>query len=105
MIFASLTVERSPLQWADVPGGLVAWITVGGGFATLFLAIWLLYYYLLGRGSSTPGQSKQASWFSLALVVAVLSYGAGVVASYLSRSEAASAGAQGRPGGALHTLA
>src|SRR5262249_939898 len=104
MIFASLTVERPPLQWADVPGGLAAWITIGGGFATLFLAIWLLYYYFLGRGSSTPGQSKQASWFGLALVIALLGYGGGALATYLSQSEAVSAG-QGRTGGALHVVA
>ena len=42
MIFATLVLEKPPLQWADVPGAIITWITVVGGFATVFLALWLL---------------------------------------------------------------
>src|SRR5262245_3922493 len=75
MIFA-MVLERSPVQWADVPGGIVTWVTVAGGFATLFLALWLLYY-ALGLGSSVAAQNKQASLFRVALVIALVGYAAG----------------------------
>jgi hypothetical protein len=41
MIFA-LVIERDPLRWADVLGGVLAWAQAVGGFALFGLVLWLL---------------------------------------------------------------
>jgi hypothetical protein len=102
MIYASLVLERPPLQWADVPSGIVAWVTIAGGFATLFLALWLLYYYTLGRSSTTPGQKKQASLFAVSLVIALVGFAAGVLFTQLGGLQASTqAGGQAKPTGSI----
>jgi hypothetical protein len=95
MIFATLVLERSPLQWADVPGGIVTWVTVVGGFATLFLALWLLYY-VLGLGTSTAAQKKQASLFTAALVIALVGFAVGGALTYLGRTQEAQQSGEGQ---------
>jgi hypothetical protein len=76
MIFASLVVERPELQWADLPGGIATWVTVVGGFATLFLALWLLYYWF-GPGGGGGASRRQASFFKIALAIALVGFAAG----------------------------
>ncbi len=102
MIFATLVLERPPLQWGDVPGGIVTWITVVGGFATLFLALWLLYY-VLGLGSSATAQTKQASLFTFALVIALVGFAAGWGFTSLGKAQEAqqTGDALAKPGGGI----
>src|SRR5947209_7975154 len=102
MMFATFVLERPPLQWVDLPGAIVTWITVVGGFATLFLALWLLYYRL-GLSSTTASQKKQASLFSLALIIAVLGFAASVAFTSLGQAQEAQQAADGqtRPTGGL----
>jgi hypothetical protein len=86
MIFATFVLERPPLQWVDLPGAIVTWITVVGGFATLFLALWLLHYRL-GLSSPTASQKKQASLFKIALVITVLAFAAGLGLTSLAKTQ------------------
>jgi hypothetical protein len=99
MIFATLVFERPPLQWADVPGAIVTWITVVGGFASLFLALWLLYY-ALGLGSPIPAQRRQASLFAVGLLIALVGFAAGGGFTYLAKTQEAQSG-EAKPGGAV----
>jgi ABC-type transport system involved in multi-copper enzyme maturation permease subunit len=95
MMFATLVLERPPLQWVDVPSAIVTWVTVVGGFATLFLALWLLYY-ALGLSSSTAEQKKQASLFKVALIIALLGFAAGLVFTNLATAQEAPQTADGQ---------
>ncbi|HLJ94477.1 MAG TPA: ABC transporter permease [Gemmataceae bacterium] len=105
MILATLVVEKSPLQWADVPAGIATWITVVGGFATFFLALWLLCY-ALGLGSLIPAQKRLASIFTVAFLIALLGFACGWGLTSVSRApDAQSSDAQAHSGGALlHTI-
>jgi hypothetical protein len=42
MIFA-LVIERDPLQWGDLLGGVLAWCQAVGGFSAVGLLLWLLF--------------------------------------------------------------
>jgi hypothetical protein len=76
MIFASLIIEREPLQWADLGAALAGWVQDVGRIAAVGLALWLLFY-LVG-----PPRARGKAWswtgrlFALALVGALLSYAA-----------------------------
>src|SRR5437879_1680525 len=98
MIFATLVLERPPLQWADVPGAIATWITVVGGFASFFLALWLVYY-ALGLGSTTPAQKRLASLFSIALLIALVGFAAGWGFTYLGKAQETQSGDAAKPGG------
>lgn len=75
----AIVIERDPLQWADLPAGLVQWLQAAGIFATLGL----LVGFPLGLALRLPGLRREdraalPGWmitlFALCTVVAVLGY-------------------------------
>jgi hypothetical protein len=103
MIFATFVLERAPLQWSDVPGAIGTWITVVGGFATFFLALWLLCY-VLGLGSTIPTQKRQASLFAVALFIAIVGLAAGWGLTYLGKTQEIQGSDAGKGGAVLRTV-
>lgn len=45
MLFA-FAIERDPLSYADVPGWVIAFLQIAGGYAALGLTIWVLAYLI-----------------------------------------------------------
>jgi len=41
-MFAALIFDRDPLQWSDLPPGLMLWVQVTGGVAAFALLLWFL---------------------------------------------------------------
>jgi ABC-type transport system involved in multi-copper enzyme maturation permease subunit len=75
-MFATLVIERDPLQWSDLPAMLTVWLQDAGGFAAVLLVIWLLYT-LLARPSGPPGGGLGGpgkKLFNLALLVGAVAY-------------------------------
>jgi hypothetical protein len=76
MLFATLVLERDPLQWADLPTGLETWIQDVGGFAAAALVVYALYrWFRPATGSRIPWPGWQRGLFRLALLGIVVGYG------------------------------
>jgi hypothetical protein len=73
MFAVGLAIERDPMQWADMPVALKAWVQNAGGVAMVALAIWGLAY-LIRRPEYAP-----KTWNSLARAVMGLGVAAGAV--------------------------
>jgi hypothetical protein len=74
-MFATLTLERDPLRWQDLPGYLETWIQVGGGLAAVALAIWfLIRVSRSSRGSGVSWPTWQVVLFWLAFAGAFAGY-------------------------------
>src|SRR5262249_4204079 len=69
-----LTLERDPLQLADVPLGIVTWVQVVGSLAALCLLIWLFLRLFFGGWWSDRARPWTGSLFNAALVGAALGY-------------------------------
>ena len=41
-MFAVMTFERDPMQFQDIPAGLVSWVQTAGGWAAFGVFVWLL---------------------------------------------------------------
>lgn len=71
----AIVIERDPLQWADLPGGVLLWLQAAGSFAALGLALWLLIGLpRLRRADRDATPRWQVSLFTLAAVVALGCY-------------------------------
>lgn len=71
----AIVIERDPLQWADLPGGLVLWLQAAGSFAALGLFAWLLFGLpRLRREDRAAIPGWQTTLFALAAVVALLGF-------------------------------
>jgi hypothetical protein len=94
-MFATLVIERDPLQWSDLSTMLLVWLRDAGGFAAVLLVAWLLYG-LRRTGGGPPGAqlgNRSKTWFNLAILVGGIAYvvGGGMKIVAL-RQEAESAG-------------
>jgi hypothetical protein len=81
MIFASLVIEREPLQWNELGAAVGAWLQDAGGVAALCLVVYLLSRYLSQRftpGATAPGV-RRARWETGLIVAGVL----GALAAYV----------------------
>jgi hypothetical protein len=73
-MFASLIIEREPMQWGDLGAALASWVQDVGRIAAVGLAIWLLVY-LTGPPQGRPrGRTWSARLFGLALLGAFVAY-------------------------------
>src|SRR5438309_1395085 len=74
-MFGALTFDRDPLTSADVPGGVLTWFQVVGGFAFLGLLLWLA----VGLPRMRPEERSripawQSTFFVLAACLALACY-------------------------------
>lgn len=82
MLFASLELEKEPMQWAELPAALGSWAQNAGGLAALCVVFWLLIRLFLtqdrqaGAGRKGRPSRRGLPWgFLLGLIVAVVAYG------------------------------
>src|SRR5437899_3067984 len=73
-MLAVLTLERDPLQLADVPLGIVTWVQVVGSLAAVCLLIWMVLRLFLGGWWAAPDRPWTRTVFNALLVGAGLSY-------------------------------
>jgi hypothetical protein len=83
-MLATLTLERDPLRWQDLPGYAETWIQIAGGLSGLALIIWLVLRLVLPkRQRQTAGRPVQNLLFWLAFAGAVAGYGPYLVFKFL----------------------
>jgi ABC-type transport system involved in multi-copper enzyme maturation permease subunit len=80
-MFAALIFERDPLQYKDLPLGILQWMQSAGGFAAFGLLLW----YLLGlprwKAEERAAVPRwQSSLFVLATLLSVVFWVAGIIA-------------------------
>ena len=63
-MFASLIIEREPLQWHDLPSSLAAWFKDAGGVAEIACVIFLVFalVQLLSGGFGGNWKQSPAPW-------------------------------------------
>src|SRR5437867_3087971 len=95
MTFASLIIERPPLDWSGFVGALGQWLQDAGLYAFLWLGIlWLSYLLVPEFRKRTPWGGWQTAWvrfaaaggFGLAVFAFCLACPGGVVGVYARRS-------------------
>jgi hypothetical protein len=66
-MFATLVLERDPLQWAQLPNAILSWLISAGGASTLIL--WLV---TLAATLRTRGATNKRAEFGLGLLLLIL---------------------------------
>ncbi len=102
-MFAVLPIERDPLTFHDLPAGLLEWVRVAGGFATVALVLfglWLLLNLMLDQ--RVIDWKRVPRWQSMLMFVAAGAACAGYLLYFLLRilgvgAGAAAAAAQNAP--------
>jgi hypothetical protein len=64
MIFASLVLDREPMQWSEFPTALATWLQDAGSLSAVALFIWCLAYLL----QRPAGMSKDWNWVKTVFV-------------------------------------
>src|SRR5262245_30915681 len=77
-MFATLVLEREPLQWSDLPGAILSWVQDVGGFAAVGLVIWFVVTRLQQSGGPPEGPKPiRDRLFKLLVAVGAIAYIAG----------------------------
>lgn len=74
-MFATLVIEREPLQWSDLPGAVLSWLQDAGGFAAAALAITFVVTRMRPLGNRTEQKPGLRSLlFRVAVAAAAVAY-------------------------------